>query len=129
MESAKEKIVAMIHEINTKMRELVSYVSSLAFDKVDGTIFDKVDGNAEKPAGSNAGKRVRTRINDGSMSASMIAARISREIGLDIQKDSVVYVGKIVGARPVYYERQHASRYSPDESEKIMNIFRELNKI
>lgn len=129
MESAKEKIVAMIHEINNKVRELVSYVSSLAFDKVDGTIFDKVDGTAEKTAGSKDGKRVRTRINDGSMTALMLSKRCSKIGGYDVPVDTIVEIGKHCGAKPVYSQRQHASRYSAEDADRIMKLFKLLNNL
>lgn len=124
MLAEKEKLIEMIHEINTKVRELVSYVCSLEF--MEPIISERPHGGAS-PA--DADRRRRRRFEDGTMTAATIAVRISRELGADIPKESVVKVGKIVGARPVYCERQHASRYSPEEAEKIMNIYREFNQI
>ena len=66
---------------------------------------------------------------DGSLTASSIAARLTKELKREIRRENVVKLGKKIGAHPVYCKTQHASRYSAEEVKKIMDLFRYINQL
>ena len=132
----KELFLAKVQEIETKFRELMTWVEGLEFPQA--TLFDHVEDNpvlvpaesAESATPADAAPRkTRARITDGSLTASSIAARLSKELKREIRKENVVKLGKQIGAQPVYRKKQHASRYSAEEVKKIMDLFRYINQL
>ena len=135
----KELFLAKIQEIETKFRELMTWVEGLEFPQA--TLFDHVEDNpvlvpneseesAESATSAAASpRRARARVMDGSLTASSIAARLSKELGREIRRENVVKLGKKIGAHPVYCKTQHASRYSAEEVKKIMELFRYINQL
>lgn len=130
----KELFLAKVQEIETKFRELMTWVEGLEFPQA--TLFDHVEDNpvlvpaesAESATPAASPRRARARMTDGSLTASSIAARLSKELGREIRKENVVKLGKKIGAHPVYCKTQHASRYSAEEVKKIMDLFRAINQ-
>lgn len=131
----KELFLAKVQEIETKFRELMTWVEGLEFPQA--TLFDHVEDNpvlvpaesAESATPAASPRRARARMTDGSLTASSIAARLSKELGREIRKENVVKLGKKIGAHPVYCKTQHASRYSAEEVKKIMDLFRAINQL
>ena len=132
----KELFLAKVQEIETKFRELMTWVEGLEFPQA--TLFDHVEDNpvlvptesAESATSAAASpRRARARVMDGSLTASSIAARLSKELGREIRRENVVKLGKKIGAQPVYCKTQHASRYSAEEVKKIMDLFRYINQL
>lgn len=130
-QSEKETFLVRVQEIETKLRELKSWVAALDIREVP--LFGHVEDNPilqpeteEEPETTTvtAPRRTRERVDDGTMNASTIARKLSKELGRTISRDVVIKVGKSMGAKPTYYKRQHISRYSPEDVEKIMGIFR-----
>lgn len=128
--------LAKIQEIETKFRELMTWVEGLEFPQA--TLFDHVEDNpilvpaesAESAIPADAAPRkTRARMTDGSLTASSIAARLSKELGREIRRENVAKLGKKIGAHPVYCKSQHASRYSAEEVKKIMELFRYINQL
>lgn len=132
----KELFLAKIQEIETKFRELMTWVEGLEFPQA--TLFDHVEDNpilvpnesaeSATPAAASQ-RRARARMTDGSLTASSIASRLSKELGREIRRENVAKLGKQIGAHPVYCKSQHASRYSADEVKKIMDLFRYINQL
>ena len=132
----KELLLAKVQEIETKFRELMTWVEGLEFPQA--TLFDHVEDNpilvpnesAESPTPADAAPRkTRARITDGSLTASSIAARLTKELKREIRRENVAKLGKQIGAHPVYCKTQHASRYSVEEVKKIMDLFRYINQL
>ena len=135
----KELFLAKIQEIETKFRELMTWVEGLEFPQA--TLFDHVEDNpvlvpaesaesAESATPADAAPRkTRARITDGSLTASSIAARLTKELKREIRRENVAKLGKQIGAHPVYCKTQHASRYSAEEVKKIMELFRYINQL
>ena len=131
----KELFLAKIQEIETKFRELMTWVEGLEFPQA--TLFDHVEDNpilvptesAESATPPASPRRARARMTDGSLTASSIAARLSKELGREIRRENVAKLGKQIGAHPVYCKSQHASRYSAEEVKKIMDLFRYINQL
>lgn len=131
----KELFLAKIQEIETKFRELMTWVEGLEFPQA--TLFDHVEDNpilvptesAESATPAASPRRARARVTDGSLTASSIASRLSKELGREIRRENVVKLGKKIGAHPVYCRTQHASRYSAEEVKKIMDLFRYINQL
>lgn len=130
-QSEKETFLVRVQEIETKLRELKSWVAALDIREVP--LFGHVEDNPilqpeteEEPETTTvaAPRRTRERVDDGTMNASTIARKLSKELGRTISREVVIKVGKSMGAKPTYYKRQHISRYSPEDVEKIMGIFR-----
>ena len=123
--------LAKIQEIETKFRELMTWVEGLEFPQA--TLFDLEDNPVLVPAESAtpaaSPRRARARMTDGSLTASSIAARLSKELGREIRKENVAKLGKQIGAHPVYCKSQHASRYSAEEVKKIMDLYRTFNQL
>ena len=122
-----------VQEIETKIQELKTWVEGLTLK--EATLFDHVEDNpilvpAESaiPAGA-APKKTRVRTKDGTMTASSIAHKLSKEFGKTITRESVIKVGKQINAKPTYCERQHISRYSPESVNMIMNLYRSFNSL
>ena len=132
----KELFLAKVQEIETKFRELMTWVEGLEFPQA--TLFDHVEDNpilvptesAESATSAAASpRRARARVMDGSLTASSIASRLSKELGREIRRENVAKLGKQIGAHPVYCKSQHASRYSAEEVKKIMDLFRYINQL
>lgn len=128
--------LAKIQEIETKFRELMTWVEGLEFPQA--TLFDHVEDNpilvptesAESATSAAASpRRARARVMDGSLTASSIAARLTKELKREIRRENVAKLGKQIGAHPVYCKSQHASRYSAEEVKKIMDLFRYINQL
>lgn len=133
-QSEKETFLVRVQEIETKLRELKSWVAALDIREVP--LFGHVEDNpilqpeTEKPETTTvaAPRRTREWVDDGTMNASSIARKLSKELGTTISRDVVIKVGKAMKVKPTYYKRQHISRYSPEDVEKIMGIFRNFYK-
>lgn len=129
----KELFLAKIQEIETKFRELMTWVEGLEFK--EATLFDHVEDNpilvpAESAESATpAASPRRARATDGSLTASSISLRLSKELGMKIPRAKIVKLGKQIGAHPVYCKTQHASRYSAEEVQKIMDLFRFINQV
>lgn len=132
----KELFLAKIQEIETKFRELMTRVEGLEFPQA--TLFDHVEDNpilvpaesAESAESADpAPRKARARATDGSLTASSIASRLTKELQREIRRENVAKLGKQIGAHPVYCKSQHASRYSADEVQKIMDLFRFINQL
>ena len=132
----KELFLAKVQEIETKFRELMTWVEGLEFPQA--TLFDHVEDNpilvptesAESATSAAASpRRARARVMDGSLTASSIAARLTKELKREIRRENVAKLGKQIGAHPVYCKSQHASRYSAEEVKKIMDLFRYINQL
>lgn len=132
----KELFLAKVQEIETKFRELMTWVEGLEFPQA--TLFDHVEDNpilvptesAESATSAAASpRRAMARVMDGSLTASSIASRLSKELQREIRREDVVKLGKKIGAHPVYCKTQHASRYSAEEVKKIMDLFRYINQL
>lgn len=130
-QSEKETFLVRVQEIETKLRELKSWVAALDIREVP--LFGHVEDNPilqpetdEEPETTTVAAPIRIRVitDDGTMNASTIARKLSKELGRTIPREVVIKVGKSMGAKPTYYKRQHISRYSPEDVEKIMGIFR-----
>lgn len=130
-QSEKETFLVRVQEIETKLRELKSWVAALDIREVP--LFGHVEDNpilqpeTEQELETTtvaAPRRTRERVDDGTMNASSIARKLSKELGRTIPRDVVIKVGKVMKVKPAYYKRQHISRYSPEDVEKIMGIFR-----
>ena len=131
--------LAKVQEIETKFRELMTWVEGLDFSQA--TLFDHVEDNpilvptesaesAESAIPADpAPRKPRARATDGSLTASSIASRLSKELQREIRRENVVKLGKQIGAQPVYCKKQHASRYSAEEVKKIMDLFRYINQL
>ena len=125
-----------VQEIETKIQELKTWVEGLTLK--EATLFDHVEDNpilvpaesAESAIHADAApKKTRMRIKDGTMTASSIAHKLSKEFGKTITRESVIKVGKQINAKPTYCERQHISRYSPESVNMIMNLYRSFNSL
>ena len=120
-----------VQEIETKLREIKSWVAALDIREVP--IFGHVEDNPilqpeteQEPETTTvaAPMRIRVMTDDGTMNASTIARKLSKELGKVITRDVVIKVGKAMKVKPTYYKRQHISRYSPEDVERIMDVFR-----
>lgn len=136
-QSEREMFLVKVQEIETKLRELKSWVAALDIREVP--LFGHVEDNpilqpeTEKPEPETttvaAPRRTREWVDDGTMNASTIARKLTRQLGRIVTRENVIGVGKSIGAKPTYYKRQHISRYSPEDVEKIMNLFWTFNQI
>lgn len=128
-QSEKETFLVRVQEIETKLRELKSWVAAL--DIRETPLFGYMEDNPilqpePEPETTTVAvpRRTRERVDDGTLNASSIARKLSKELGRTISRDVVIKVGKSMGAKPTYYKRQHISRYSPEDAARIMGIFR-----
>ena len=132
-QSEKEMFLVKVQEIETKIQELKTWVVGLTIK--EATLFDHVEDNpilvpAESAIPADAAPRkTRQMTKDGSMTASSIARKLSKEFGRTISRESVIKVGKQIKAKPTYCERQHISRYSPESANMIMNLYRSFNQL
>ena len=132
-QSEKEMFLVKVQEIETKIQELKTWVEGLTIK--EATLFDHVEENpilvpAESAIPADAAPRkTRQRTKDGTMTASSIAHKLSKEFGKKITRESVIKVGKQINAKPTYCERQHISRYSPESVNMIMNLYRSFNSL
>lgn len=119
-------ILVKLQEITTLIQGIHCQEATL-FDQVTPTISTteipvSVTTTEEKP------RRRRVRAKDGTMTAATIAHALSRELGRTITKDGVVRVAKQIKVKPTYCMSQHASRYSADAVNTIMNLYRSFNQ-
>ena len=128
-QSEKETFLVRVQEIETKLRELKSWVAAL--DIREAPLFGYMEDNPilqpeTEPETTTVAPMRRTRVmtDDGTMNASSIARKLSKELGRTISRDVVIKVGKAMKVKPTYYKRQHISRYSPEDVERIMDVFR-----
>lgn len=133
-QSEKQTFLVKVQEIETKIQELKTWVEGLSCR--EETLFEHVVDNPilqpvrEQETTTEVKPKVtRARLKDGSMTADMIALRLSRELGRPITRENVINVGKHIKANPQYYTKQHVSRYSADSVRTIMNLFRSFNQI
>ena len=125
-QSEKETILVKLQEITSLIQGIPCQEATL-FDQVTPTISTteipvSVETTEERP------RRTRQRAKDGTMTAATIAHALSRELGRTITKDSVVRVAKQIKVKPTYCMSQHASRYSADAVNTIMNLYRSFNQ-
>lgn len=122
--------------LKIKIQAIKNFVSELEFK--EASLFDHVEDNpilvptesAESAIPADAApKKTRMRTKDGTMTASSIAHKLSKEFGMTITRESVIKVGKQINAKPTYCERQHISRYSPESVNMIMNLYRSFNSL
>lgn len=120
--------------ILVKLQELTTIIQGIPCQ--EATLFDHVTPTittAEIPAFETPiqekPKRSRVRAKDGTMTALTMAHALSRELGRTITKDSVVRVAKQIKVKPTYCMSQHASRYSADAVQTIMNLYRSFNQL
>ena len=130
-QSEKETFLVRVQEIETKLRELKSWVAALDIREVP--LFGHVEDNPilqpeteQEPETTTvaAPMRIRVMTDDGTLNASSIARKLSKELGRTIPRDVVIKVGKAMKVKPAYCKRQHISRYSPEDVERIMDVFR-----
>ena len=128
-QSEKETFLVRVQEIETKLRELKSWVAAL--DIREAPLFGYMEDNPilqpeSEPETTTvaAPRRTREWVDDGTLNASSIARKLSKELGTTISRDVVIKVGKAMKVKPTYYKRQHISRYSPEDVKKIMDVFR-----
>lgn len=124
-QSEKETFLVRVQEIETKLRELKSWVAAL--DIREAPLFGYMEDNPilqPETTTVAAPRRTRERVDDGTLNASSIARKLSKELGRTISRDVVIKVGKAMKVKPTYYKRQHISRYSPEDVERIMDVFR-----
>ena len=130
-QSEKETFLVRVQEIETKLRELKSWVAALDIREVP--LFGHVEDNPilqpeteQEPETTTvaAPMRIRVMTDDGTLNASSIARKLSKELGMTIPREVVIKVGKAMKVKPTYYKRQHISRYSPEDVERIMDVFR-----
>lgn len=121
--------------ILVKLQELTNIIQGISCK--EATLFDHEE-EQEIPAASETisnapaeekPKRTRVRAKDGTMTALTMAHALSRELGRTITKDSVVRVAKQIKVKPTYCMSQHASRYSADAVNTIMNLYRSFNQV
>lgn len=122
--------------ILVKLQELTNFIQGIPAK--EATLFDNVEQQtpAEETGTTDndapvAEKKRRTRVvvKDGTMSAQTIANHLTKELGREIPRESVIQVGRKINAKPIYCERQHNSRYTPEAVSSIMGIFRSLIKL
>lgn len=124
--------------ILVKLQELTNIIQGITCK--EATLFEQEEEITEeailgKPvpvtatAQEDTTKRKRARIKDGTMTAEMISHRLTKELGREITTESVIRVGKTIKARPVYSTRQHVSRYSPEEVNTIIGLYRSFNQL
>ena len=130
-QSEKETFLVRVQEIETKLRELKSWVAALDIREVP--LFGHVEDNPilqpeteQEPETTTvaAPMRIRVMTDDGTLNASSIARKLSKELGMTIPREVVIKVGKAMKVKPTYHKRQHISRYSPEDVERIMDVFR-----
>lgn len=129
-QSEKETFLVRVQEIETKLRELKSWLAALGIR--EAPLFGYMEDNPilqpeTEPAETMtvaAPRRTRVMTDDGTLNASSIARKLSKELGRTIPRDVVIKVGKAMKVKPTYYKRQHISRYSPEDVERIMDVFR-----
>lgn len=119
--------------ILVKLQELTSLIQGIQCK--EATLFDHVEDNpilrpiqAQETAEVKP-RKTRARIKDGTMTATSIASHLSKELGRTISRESVIRVGKQIGAKVNYYERQHISRYTPEAVATIMSLYRSFNQV
>ena len=132
-----ENILDKIREIQTRVQVLESLVKRVTCQ--EATLFDNVeDLSAEnaKPApvetaeiAEDKPKTIRRTFKDGTMTASSIAFRLSKETGKSITKESVTKIAESINALSVYDKTSHTRRYSPESVDMIFSVFRQLQRI
>lgn len=127
-QSEKQTFLVKVQEIEKKIQDLKYWVESLKFDEV--TLFDHVEDNAlPTNADADSEKKTRRMTTDGSLTASSISYRLSKELGKEISRESIIRLGKQIDAKPFYNDRQHISRYPADAVKRIMDLYRTFNSL
>ena len=126
--SEKERILVKLQELTNIIQGISCYEATL-FDQVTPTISTTDIPSLEFIPEEEQPKprRQRKRYNDGTMTASVIASHLSKELGRRITRESVINVGKKIKAKPTYCASQHDSRYSSNEVNTIMDLYRTFN--
>ena len=113
-QSEKEAFLVKVQEIEAKIRELRYWFASLSI---------------AEPTPESTVRKPRQKTEDGSLTASSIAHRLSKELGRNIPRERIILLGKQIEAKAVYCERQHISRYPADSAKKIMDLYRTFNQL
>lgn len=132
-----ENILDKIREIQTRVQELETLVKRVTCQ--EATLFDNVEDLSAENAQSapietaeiveDKPKTIRRTFKDGTMAASSIAFRLSKETGKRITKESVSEMAKSINALSVYDKVSHTRRYSPESVDMIFSVFRQLQRI
>ena len=124
-QSEKEAFLVKVQEIEAKIRELRYWFASLS--TTEPTLF--ADNSIAEPTPESTVRKPRQKTEDGSLTASSIAHRLSKELGRKIPRERIILLGKQIEAKAVYCERQHISRYPADSAKKIMDLYRTFNQL
>lgn len=132
-QSEKETILAKLQEQIAGLCEMQRLIREM--DCQEATLFDQVTPTittsglpaSETPIQEKP-RRTRTRAKDGTMTAATMAHALSKELGREITKDSVIRVAKQIKMKPTYCVTQHTSRYSSEAVNTIMNLYRSFNQ-
>jgi hypothetical protein len=127
-----QKLIDLGKEVKSMMNSLPEEEASL-FDEIPGIpveidnvdLFNEIEAKQPEPAQA---PRKRTVHKDGSMTASSMAYHISKQTGTKVTKEQVVEIGNKCGAKAVYNEVQHASRYTPESVAMITQMFSTFNR-
>lgn len=119
--------------ILAKLQELVELAKGIAVQE-EATLFNQVDENpilqptSFTPTAVNVKdeKVTRRRIKDGSMTASMLSSRLTKELGRPVSRSQITKVAKFCNAEAYYNESQHKSRYTPESVTMIITLFRSI---
>lgn len=119
--------------ILAKLQELVELAKGIAVQE-EATLFSQVDENpilqptSFTPTAVHVKdeKVTRRRIKDGSMTASMLSSRLSKEFGRPVSRSQITKVAKSCNAEAYYNESQHESRYTPESVTMIIALFRSI---
>lgn len=117
--------------ILAKLQELVELAKGIAVQE-EATLFNQVDENpilqptSFTPTTVKDEKVTRRRIKDGSMTASMLSSRLTKELGRPVSRSQITKVAKSCNAEAYYNESQHESRYTPESVTMIITLFRSI---
>ncbi len=134
-------ILDKIREIQTRVQELETTLVKVTTSSREATLFDHVEDNPilvpkqSADSAENAPAEVqkpivtRRRFEDGTMAASSIAFRLSKELGKPIPKEGVQEIAKQINAVSTYDKISHTRRYSPEAVKMIFSIYRQFNRL
>ena len=126
-QSEKKTILVKLQELTTIIQGITCKEETL-FGQEEQQEIPAYSETIRNNLTPEATRRTRERIKDGSMTAEMIAFRLSKELGRTITKEGVVKVGKHIKAKPTYSAKQHVSRYSAESASTIINLYRSFNQ-
>lgn len=124
-QSEKERLLVKLQEL-TNIIQGISCKEATLFDQ-ETPIINNLSMEFIPEEEQPKPKRQRKRFNDGTMTASVIARHLSKELGRNITRESVIKVGKQIKAKPTYCASQHVSRYCSNEVNTIMDLYRTFN--